>query len=596
MSQTYPSVGWTTDPGRVRKENQDNLVVRELPYGTLLLVADGMGGHQDGGLASSIAVETITGMLEEAHPDFGNPEALEGILWESITEANRRIWARSRKEGGASNMGTTVVLAVVVKSRAYIAHVGDSRLYHVRAGLPAQVTKDHTTVQAMVDHGIISVAQSKVHPEANKLARALGVKENVEPEVRSAPIHLENGDVLVLCSDGLYDVVTDDQIADLSSRFGAQAASEQLVQTANDGGGPDNVSVVVYQFGKPRVRHTLTRQEGPLLRKLWWHLPLWAWAAIAALAVTVAGVGVWKLLKSPPPTPSPTAAATVEAPVVPGKDGTGRPLARIKDVGKVSPRPTPGCPESPAGLDTEEPDVMDAGPPPETTDEPDVTAGSPNSRVAETDASSVGNPLTGTLKVLEESGGTFDAEQRPCAPDDLVGEDKKKVISFLEDLGSAKEFIVTADYAEASKYYQSAKDKYLGLGVYLSSACGDELEGVRVQLKDAYLGMARKATPRTPKKCKAARGRAQEAYTFFGASEDEVKAAISGCERKESKNPGAPGASGSNTGGGSNPKEELSGPKNNEDSHAQLPVGAEKKEAEKKDGEERPEQKSHDEL
>jgi len=223
-------VGSATDIGRVRERNEDSVLVDPPLY----VVADGMGGHRGGQVASQVALETM-----EALATAGS-----GSLADHVRRANQAVWDRSLSDDRLSGMGTTLTAARVEGASALIAHVGDSRAYLLREGRLQQLTTDHTLVCRMVRSGEITEAEADVHPHKNVLTRALGTDEQVEVDEDS--IALLDGDRLVICSDGLTGMVTEDQIqAILENRDQPQQAADRLVKAANRAGGIDNISVVV---------------------------------------------------------------------------------------------------------------------------------------------------------------------------------------------------------------------------------------------------------------------------------------------------------------------------------------------------------------
>jgi protein phosphatase len=225
-------VGATTDIGRVRERNEDSILV-EPP---LFVVADGMGGHRGGQVASRVALETIERLVAEGR----------GSLPDHVRGANRAVWDRSVEDERLSGMGTTLTATRVDGAIALIAHVGDSRAYLLRDGELRQLTEDHTLVARMVKSGEITEAEAEVHPHKNVLTRALGTDEQVE--VDEDTIALQDGDRLLLCSDGLTGMVTEDQIqAILENSEQPQQAADRLVKAANRAGGIDNISVVVLE-------------------------------------------------------------------------------------------------------------------------------------------------------------------------------------------------------------------------------------------------------------------------------------------------------------------------------------------------------------
>jgi serine/threonine protein phosphatase PrpC len=223
-------VGSATDIGRVRERNEDSILVDPPLY----VVADGMGGHRGGQVASQVALKTMEEQGTEGRDS----------LAEHVRRANRAVWDRSVEDEQLAGMGTTLTAARVEGESALIAHVGDSRAYLLRDGTLRQLTTDHTLVARMVKSGEISEAEADVHPHKNVLTRALGTDEQVEVDEDS--ISLVDGDRLLLCSDGLTGMVTEDQIqAILENSDQPQQAADRLVKAANRAGGIDNISVVV---------------------------------------------------------------------------------------------------------------------------------------------------------------------------------------------------------------------------------------------------------------------------------------------------------------------------------------------------------------
>jgi PPM family protein phosphatase len=223
-------VGSATDIGRVRERNEDSLLVDPPLY----VVADGMGGHRGGQVASQVALETLEGLAKEGR----------GSLADHVREANRAIWDRSVEDERLSGMGTTLTAARIQGTDALIAHVGDSRAYLLRDGALRRLTTDHTLVDRMVKSGEITEEEADVHPHKNVLTRALGTDELVEVDEDS--VSLVDGDRVLICSDGLTGMVTEDQIqAILDHSDDPQQAADRLVKAANRAGGVDNITVVV---------------------------------------------------------------------------------------------------------------------------------------------------------------------------------------------------------------------------------------------------------------------------------------------------------------------------------------------------------------
>ena len=242
-----------TDTGRVREHNEDTIATD--PDVGLLVLADGMGGYNAGEVASGIAVKTITNLVREglAREDLDSIDRNTGltrpsiVLRDAITRANKIIYQTARSQAECEGMGTTVVAALFYDNRISIAHVGDSRLYRQRGSEIAQVTMDHSLLQELVDRGFYSPEEAQRAANKNYVTRALGVEPQVEVEVQEHPV--DKGDIFILCSDGLSDMVEDEDIRLTISTFGANldTVAKQLIQLANENGGRDNVSVVLAQ-------------------------------------------------------------------------------------------------------------------------------------------------------------------------------------------------------------------------------------------------------------------------------------------------------------------------------------------------------------
>jgi protein phosphatase len=242
-----PSVELATrsDPGRdpEKQINEDASGHRETPFGHLCVVCDGMGGHAGGREASNLALATIFEYVAAAPPDARPPD----VLRDAITAANLRVHALapSSSDQGQGRPGSTVVAILVHSGGAEVAHVGDSRGYHVQGSQVFQITKDHSMVQELVDAGFLTPAQAAVHPNANQITRALGMKADVQVDVRPQPIRFVAGDAFVLCSDGLSDLVEPHEIHRTVSAAPAAQAAGNLVDLANARGGYDNITVLI---------------------------------------------------------------------------------------------------------------------------------------------------------------------------------------------------------------------------------------------------------------------------------------------------------------------------------------------------------------
>lgn len=229
-----------SDVGRVRSENQDACAeIRSDAGARLLVVADGMGGHQGGSIASRLAVEAMGDAVQ--HSDLSGASLLQA----AVAEANQRVYGTAVGDPSLHGMGTTVVLVLLEDGldSAWIAHVGDSRIYRLRGARFERLTQDHSAVAELVRRGVITEEEAESHPRRNEILRSLGVESEVEPTL--AQIDLLPGDQLLLCSDGLSGVLSDDEISAVLQRAAPAQAVRTLVDSVNARGAPDNVTVMI---------------------------------------------------------------------------------------------------------------------------------------------------------------------------------------------------------------------------------------------------------------------------------------------------------------------------------------------------------------
>ena len=229
------------DIGNKRNTNQDFVFVSDKPLGNLpnlLVVADGMGGHNAGDFASRFVVETLVEDISKSTED--GPEA---IITKAIKSANHKLIEVARQDMSMKGMGTTLIVATVIERTLYFANIGDSRLYLLNEGI-RQLSRDHSFVQEMVRLGGINAEEAKHHPDKNIITRAIGAKEKVE--IDFFEFRLRKGDIILMCTDGLSNMVEDDDIFRIvkSSRDIVEAV-ERLVNRANDNGGSDNIGVII---------------------------------------------------------------------------------------------------------------------------------------------------------------------------------------------------------------------------------------------------------------------------------------------------------------------------------------------------------------
>ncbi len=232
---TVGSYARASDTGKKRRRNEDSYVVAP----PLFAVADGMGGAQAGEIASRLAAAA----LEETDPgSLSGPEKVTSL----VQEANRRVYERASADPSTSGMGTTMTVALVEGTEVTIGHVGDSRAYLVRDGSLEQLTEDHSLVNELLKSGKLSPQEAETHPQRSVITRAVGTDPDVD--VDAFTVSANEGDVFLLCSDGLTDMVRDDDILDTVERFrdDLDRATKSLISAANRGGGEDNITVIAF--------------------------------------------------------------------------------------------------------------------------------------------------------------------------------------------------------------------------------------------------------------------------------------------------------------------------------------------------------------
>ncbi|HUS73064.1 MAG TPA: Stp1/IreP family PP2C-type Ser/Thr phosphatase [Sedimentisphaerales bacterium] len=230
--------------GKVRDENQDTFFIdQELG---LFIVADGMGGHQGGQLASKIVSEDLPVMIELRLDKLkvGSPAAIRSMFKKTIVEQSRQLQLEGTSETGYKDMGATLVAALLRNNRAYIANLGDSRIYRFRKGRLVQLTKDHSVVSELLDKGKIKAEEAQNHEAQGEITHYVGMEDKAKPYIRS--FSLKKGDRLLLCTDGLTDAIDDKAIAEILARQDdCKTACRELIDAANAAGGLDNITVVI---------------------------------------------------------------------------------------------------------------------------------------------------------------------------------------------------------------------------------------------------------------------------------------------------------------------------------------------------------------
>ncbi len=256
LSQSLQSAS-LTDPGRVRDHNEDCIESR--PEIGLFVLADGMGGYNAGEVASGMATSLIADGLQETWRPreverLGRDDAkalADKLIREQIARANSAIFTTSQNNPECAGMGTTLVVSLFYDNFVAVAHIGDSRLYRLRGEIMEQVTRDHSLLQEQLDSGLITPEEAKLSQNKNLVTRALGIDPTVEPEVHVYETEVD--DIYLLCSDGLSDMVEDEEIrlTLITLKTNPNLTVQQLIQAANDNGGRDNISAMLSRIAEP---------------------------------------------------------------------------------------------------------------------------------------------------------------------------------------------------------------------------------------------------------------------------------------------------------------------------------------------------------
>ena len=245
-SEVKLNINGISDVGRVRDGNEDS-IDWDARLG-LIMLADGMGGHNAGEVASALAVETIKTALQDVlAPEIQAADIIDyhDAVREAVVFANQEIHEQAQMKTECAGMGTTVVMGLFRPDSVILAHVGDSRIYRYRQGELARMTSDHSLVQEMVDSGYLSPEEAQQSASKNLITRALGIAPDVEVDVKEIPV--QRDDIFLMCSDGLSDLVNDQDISKVINDAGLdiQTATQGLVNLANERGGTDNISVIL---------------------------------------------------------------------------------------------------------------------------------------------------------------------------------------------------------------------------------------------------------------------------------------------------------------------------------------------------------------
>lgn len=249
ISDYQIAIGNATDVGKVREQNEDYMAHFVTPVGYCIVVCDGMGGHAAGAVASQNAIASIQQFLQDVKN--GN-SVIPVVLKNAIEFANYKLREMVNQSAGLTGMGTTCVLALIKNGNLYTAHAGDSRIYLFREGEIKQITKDHSSVQRLIDVGALTEEEADLSDKKHQIIKAIGVFDKVDATITQTPIPLHKNDKLLLCSDGLTEHVNKEKIAEIiQSDVDIQQAALKLIEQANKAGGSDNVTVqLIHYTGK----------------------------------------------------------------------------------------------------------------------------------------------------------------------------------------------------------------------------------------------------------------------------------------------------------------------------------------------------------
>ena len=233
-----------SDIGKVREMNQDAYYISDsLSTVKLYLLADGMGGYKGGEIASKLAIKCAKSYIENNFKETPKDrESLIQLVASSMEYANMVVYEKSKEDKEFEGMGTTLEVCLIYNNKAYIGHIGDSRIYRIRKDVIRKLTKDHSYVQKLVEDKKITREEAKIHPKKNMLTRALGCTPYVEADLRAR--NFEKGDIFIICSDGLTNMVDEKRIYELVKED-ITTATDRLINEANEAGGYDNITVII---------------------------------------------------------------------------------------------------------------------------------------------------------------------------------------------------------------------------------------------------------------------------------------------------------------------------------------------------------------
>ncbi|MCX7748115.1 MAG: Stp1/IreP family PP2C-type Ser/Thr phosphatase [Clostridia bacterium] len=240
--------GVKSDKGMVRETNEDscNIIAGYTGIPVCFMVADGMGGHNSGEIASKTAVDFISKYILQNSGKLIKEEDLPKVLIEMMGEANKEVYSKSKEDDAFSGMGTTLIVGVVLNKKFFVGHVGDSRVYLIRDGKIERLTTDHSFIEELVQNGTITREEAEKHPKRNIITRALGCFESIQ--IDTHVFNIKNEDIYLLCTDGLTNQLTEAEIKEvIEGTNDPEMVCNELVKRANERGGEDNISVIVFK-------------------------------------------------------------------------------------------------------------------------------------------------------------------------------------------------------------------------------------------------------------------------------------------------------------------------------------------------------------
>jgi len=279
ISDYHISIGNATDVGKVREHNEDYLAHFDTPLGYCIIICDGMGGHA----AGDVAAQSATAAIQQFLQDPSNKNSTIPIALKNAIEfANYKLKEMMNQNPALKGMGTTTIVALIKNGRLYTAHAGDSRLYLIKKGGIKQLTKDHSSVQQLIDQGVLTEAEAELSDKKNQISKAIGIFDKVEPTITESSFPLNKNDKLLLCSDGLTGHLSKEKIYETILSFdNIQSAAMKLVELANGNGGSDNITVQLVHYAGQSMRSKkkiLSKRNTAIVIVVFALSLFWVWA------------------------------------------------------------------------------------------------------------------------------------------------------------------------------------------------------------------------------------------------------------------------------------------------------------------------------